>query len=91
MGVMVDMYSNGKYGYFTCQKQSSSNLSTGTKSNFFPNDLIPKISSTMLLSVGSTNKLLIQQGSGDVYVQADTPSERRIHIGCIYPLANPKY
>ena len=91
MGVMVDMYSNGKYGYFTCQKQSSSNLSTGTKPNFFPNDLIPNITSTMLLSVGSTNKLLIQQGNGDVYLQADTPSEKRIHIGCIYPLANPKY
>ena len=90
-GAMVDMYTNGKYGYFTCQKNATSVGSSGNYPNFFPTTLIPDISVTLPLNVFSTNKILIQQGTGDVYVQINDTSKPQMHLAFIYPLKNPIY
>lgn len=89
-GAMVDMYTNGKLGYFTVQANAT-NTSSGAYPGLFPEALTPAISVTLPMNVFSTNKILIQKGTGEVYVQINDANKPQIHIGLIYPLEYPAY
>ena len=84
------MYTNGKLGYFTVQANAT-NTSSGAYPGLFPEALTPAISVTLPMNVFSTNKILIQKGTGEVYVQINDASKPQIHIGLIYPLEYPAY
>lgn len=53
---MVDMYTNGKLGYFTVQANAT-NTSSGAYPGLFPEALTPAISVTLPMNVFSTNKI----------------------------------